>query len=80
MYYVHMGSPCAYRAHELTKFMKQSKKITYIVSMLLHMCIKFQVKTHYSLSITKREILDMFLLLFCYYEFELEFLYADEVE
>jgi hypothetical protein len=54
-----MGSLYTYHAHELTKFIKNLKKLTHVLSMLLHICIKFQVKNHYSLSIRKREISDM---------------------
>jgi hypothetical protein len=58
---MNMGSLCIYRAHELTKFIIFFEKITNVLSILLHRCIKFQVKTHYSLSITKKEISDRFL-------------------
>jgi hypothetical protein len=61
MYLMHMGSPCTYRTLELTNFTKNLKTFTHVLSVLLHLCIKFQVKTHYSLSIIKREISDRFL-------------------
>jgi hypothetical protein len=54
MYPVHRGSPCTYHADELTKFTKKFKKFTHVLSIILHMCIKFQVKTYYSLSIIKK--------------------------
>jgi hypothetical protein len=42
-YPVHMDLPCTYHAHELTKFIKKSeKKFTHVLSILLHLCIKFQ--------------------------------------
>jgi hypothetical protein len=40
-------------AHELMKFIKNLKNFTHVLSILLHMCIKFEVKTNYSLSIKK---------------------------
>jgi membrane protein CcdC involved in cytochrome C biogenesis len=45
--------------NELIKFMKKSKK--YIFLIIFHLCIKFQVQTHYNLGITKREISDRFM-------------------
>jgi hypothetical protein len=42
-YPVHMGSSCIYCAHELTKFMKKSKKIIYVLFILLYLCIKIKV-------------------------------------
>jgi hypothetical protein len=38
-YHVHMGIPCTYCAHELTKFTTKSEKITHILSIILHLCI-----------------------------------------
>jgi hypothetical protein len=51
---VHMSSLCTHHAYVLIKFIKKLKKITHVLSILLHLCIKIQVKTHYSLSITKK--------------------------
>jgi hypothetical protein len=42
MYIVHMGLLYTYRIHELTKFMKKSEKYIHILSILVHLCIKFQ--------------------------------------
>jgi hypothetical protein len=41
-YHVYMSSLCTYRAHELTKFIKNLKKFTYVLSILLNLSIKFQ--------------------------------------
>jgi hypothetical protein len=45
-YHVYIGSPRTYRVHELIKFTKKSKKIIYVLSILLHLCIKFQRQIH----------------------------------
>jgi hypothetical protein len=41
---VYMSSSCTYciYIYELTKFIKKSKKIIHVLSILLHLCIKFQ--------------------------------------
>jgi hypothetical protein len=52
---VHMDFSCVYCAHKVIKFTIFFKKITHILSILLHRCIKFEVQIQYSLSITKRE-------------------------
>jgi hypothetical protein len=70
-----MGSPYTYRAHELTKFAKKKlKKSIHVLSILLHLCIKFQIqipnnegaikKTKF-LTDLKSEICQKFLF-FCY--------------
>jgi hypothetical protein len=41
-YLVHMGSSCIYCAYELIKFIKNLKKFTHVLSILLNLCIKFQ--------------------------------------
>jgi hypothetical protein len=43
-YPMHMGFSCTYHAHNIKKFTKKSEKITPILSILLHRCMKFQVK------------------------------------
>jgi hypothetical protein len=52
-----MSSSCIYRAHELIEFIKNLKKYTCFFHPTSSI-IKFQFQTHYSLSITKREISD----------------------
>jgi hypothetical protein len=52
---VYMGFSCIYRTHELTKFTNKSKKIAHVLLILFHLCIKFDVQTHYSLAIPKKE-------------------------
>jgi hypothetical protein len=37
-----MSSPCIYCVYELTKFIKNLKNFIYVLSILLHLCIKFQ--------------------------------------
>jgi hypothetical protein len=49
-----MSFLCTYRRYKLKKFTKNSEKITPILSILPHRCIKFEVQIHYSLAITKK--------------------------
>jgi hypothetical protein len=44
MYPVHMSFSCTYRVHELKKFTKNLKTFTHVISILLHLYIKFQVQ------------------------------------
>jgi hypothetical protein len=45
MYHVHMSSLDTYHAHELTNFIKKNlNKFTHVLSILLCLCIKFQVQ------------------------------------
>jgi hypothetical protein len=53
-YHVHMGFLCTYHARELIKFTKKYEKITHILSIVFHLCIKFEVQTHYSLATIKK--------------------------
>jgi hypothetical protein len=42
---VHMTFLCTYRTHELTKFTKKSENThTHVLSIIFHLCIKFQVQ------------------------------------
>jgi hypothetical protein len=54
MFSVHVGFSCTYHVYELTKLKK-----SHGLSILLHLCIQFQVQTHYSLAITKNIYLDL---------------------
>jgi hypothetical protein len=58
---MHIDFSYIYYTYEITKFIKNMKKITYILSIIFHLCIKFQVITHYTLGITKREIFNRFM-------------------
>jgi hypothetical protein len=45
------------RVYELTKFIKNLKKLVHAFSIIFYLCIKFHVQTHYSLAgITKMKI------------------------
>jgi predicted transcriptional regulator len=43
---VHMNFSCTNSSHELIKFIKKSKKIIHVISILLYLYIKFQVQIH----------------------------------
>jgi hypothetical protein len=43
-YHVQIGILFIYRTHELIKFLKKSEKITHILSILRHLCIKLQIQ------------------------------------
>jgi hypothetical protein len=42
IYLVYMNSSCIYHIYELTKFKRNLKKFTHVLSILLHLGIKFQ--------------------------------------
>jgi hypothetical protein len=46
---------CVYLMFQLVNIIKKSKKITHILSIILHLHIKFQVQIHYILVVTKKE-------------------------
>jgi hypothetical protein len=48
-----MSSLYIYHVYKLIKFMKNLKN-TQVLSILLHLYIKFEVKTYYNLSIIKK--------------------------
>jgi hypothetical protein len=81
-----MGLPYTYRVNELIKFTKNLKKCIYVLSILLHLCIKFQhqisnnedaVKKIKILTDLQSEI--SFLLQINYNEFNLKILYTDRI-
>jgi hypothetical protein len=43
---VHMNFLCTNSSHELIKFIKKSKEIIHVISILLYLYIKFQVQIH----------------------------------
>jgi hypothetical protein len=53
IYPMYMSSSYIYHVYELIKFMKNLKN-TQVLFILLHLYIKFEVKTHYNLSIIKK--------------------------
>jgi hypothetical protein len=66
-YPVHIGFSYTYRARKLINFTKNLKKSIHVFSILLYMCMKFQVQTHYSLSIIKKRNFCRFLNLGAYF-------------
>jgi hypothetical protein len=64
--------------NELAKFKKYMKKFAHVLSILLHLYIKFQDQYHYNLAITKNRIF-VFLLVFHLYEFDLKILCINRV-
>jgi hypothetical protein len=46
IYHVQTEFPCNHRTNKLTKFIKESEKITDVLLILLHLYIKFQDPIH----------------------------------
>jgi hypothetical protein len=41
MYFMHIDFSHIYYTYEIAKFIKNMKKITYVLSIIFHLCIKF---------------------------------------
>jgi hypothetical protein len=54
-YHVQLNFSCSHCANELIKFTNKYEKITHVLLIILHLCIKFQDQIPYSLAITKKE-------------------------